>query len=93
MMKQYQVVIEKVAQLRGRFKRKCEAEVAAPDVEKFRRQIDERAQARRKRAADDFLLSPPGPWFSKERKLDRLLRDGERVPKHRSKKISNGSAW
>lgn len=94
-MKHYKVFVEKVAQLRSRFNQECEAEVTALDVEKVGCQVNERAQARRKEAVDDegdgFLLRPLVPRFSMERNLGRPLRDEEHVPKHRSKKISNGS--
>lgn len=64
-MKQYKVLIEKVAQLRGRFKKQSGAQVTALDVENFGRQINDRTQGRRKTAADDgddeFLSRPPEP--------------------------------
>ena len=65
LMKHYEVFVEKVAQLRGRFKQESEAKVTALDVENVGRQFKERAQARREKAADDgddgSLLRPPGP--------------------------------
>lgn len=95
-LKQYKVLIEKVAQLRGQFKQQSGAKVTAVDVEKVGRQIHERAQERREKAADDgdsdFLLRPQALWSSKKRKLGPPFRDGERVPKHAPKKTSNGPA-
>lgn len=89
-MKQYKVLIEKVAQLRGRLKQQSGAEITAIDVEKVGRQINDRAQERRKNAVDneddDFLLRPPGPWSAKKRKLGPPLRDEERVSKHPPKR-------
>lgn len=89
-MKQYRVLVERVAQLRGRMKAESGTEATAVDIEKVGRQINEWAVERRKKlfprgceqVEDDFLLKPLGTWTTKKRKLDPPLREEERMRKH-----------
>ena len=68
-MKQYRVLMERVAQLRGRFREDSGADVTALQVEKVARQVMVFAEERRRKHPEEdiFLFKPPAP---KKRKLD-----------------------
>ncbi|KAK0510870.1 hypothetical protein JMJ35_006422 [Cladonia borealis] len=83
--KQYRVLIDRVAQLRGRLKEESGMDVTALDVERVGRQINESAVTRRNKldnGEDDMLLRAPGTWSSKkqQKKLGTPLSEVEEVP-------------
>ena len=83
---QYRVLIDRVAQLRGRLKGESGMDVTALDVERVGRQINEFAVTRRNKldnGEDDMLSRAPGTWSSKkqQKKLGTPLSEGEQVPK------------
>ena len=84
--KQYRVLIDRVAQLRGRLKEESGMDVTALDVERVGRQLNEFAVPRRNKSdngEDDMLLRAPGTWSSEkqQKKLGTPLSEGEQVPK------------
>ena len=83
--KQYRVLIDRVAQLRGRLKEESGMDVTALDVERVGRQINEFAVTRRNKldnGKDDMLLRAPGTWSSKKqlKKLVTPLSEVEEIP-------------